>query len=181
MPLFTQASRGIGADLVARYDAATSPGQGDLDEVASAPRRRSQRRGTPELGVLLILSLKHVLRRWRTDPGRLSFAVLVAGAAFIAAYFLAFDTAAKDLLYQVPGMIAPIAVVAGILRYRPTDPKPWIALAVGLSLTVMGDWTFVILDRMGLELFPSVADALYLERRCLQVIPYRLTPATSAD
>ena len=102
------------------------------------------------------------LRRWRTDPGRLSAAVLVGGAAFIAAYFLAFDTATKDLLYQVPGMIAPIGVVAGILRYRPADPKPWIALAVGLTLTVMGDWTFVILDRMGLELFPSVADALYL-------------------
>ena len=26
----------------------------------------------------------------------------------------------------------------------------------------MGDWTWVVLDRMGLELFPSVADALYL-------------------
>ena len=35
------------------------------------------------------------LRRWRTDPGRLSAAVLVGGAAFIAAYFLAFDTAPR--------------------------------------------------------------------------------------
>ena len=83
-------------------------------------------------------TVERTLRRWRTDPGRLSAAVLVGGAAFIAAYFLAFDTAAKDLLYQVPGMIAPIGVVAGILRYRPADPKPWITLAVGLSLTVDG-------------------------------------------
>ena len=107
-------------------------------------------------------TVERTLRRWRTDPGRLSAAVLVGGAAFIALYFFALDTAAQDLLYQVPGMVAPIGVVAGILRYRPADPKPWIALAVGLSLTVMGDWTWVVLDRMGLELFPSVADALYL-------------------
>ena len=53
-------------------------------------------------------TVDRTLRRWRTDPGRLSFAVLVGGAAFIAAYFLVFDTATKDLLYQVPGMIAPI-------------------------------------------------------------------------
>ena len=107
-------------------------------------------------------TVDRTLRRWRTDPGRLSAAVLVGGAAFIAAYFLAFDTAAKDLLYQVPGMIAPIGVVAGILRYRPSDPRPWITLAVGLSLTVAGDWTWVVLERMGLEPFPSIADALYL-------------------
>ena len=96
-------------------------------------------------------TVDRALRRWRTDPGRLSFAVLVGGAAFIAAYFLAFDTAAKDLLYQVPGMIAPIGVVAGILRYRPADPRPWIILAAGLSLTVAGDWTWVVLARMGLR------------------------------
>ena len=88
--------------------------------------------------------------------------MLVGGAAFIAAYFLAFDTTAKDLLYQVPGMIAPIGVVAGIRRYRPADPRPWITLAVGLSLTVAGDWAWVALERMGLEPFPSIADALYL-------------------
>jgi diguanylate cyclase len=88
--------------------------------------------------------------------------VLVAGAAFIAAYFLAFDTETQDLLYQVPGMIAPVAVLAGIARYRPSDPRPWLTLAFGLLLTVAGDWTWVVLERMGQEPFPSIADALYL-------------------
>ena len=88
--------------------------------------------------------------------------MLIGGAAFVAAYLLAFDTAAQDLLYQVPGMIAPIAVVAGIFIYRPADVRPWILLAIGLAMTVAGDWTWVILERMGLELFPSVADVLYL-------------------
>jgi hypothetical protein len=89
-------------------------------------------------------------RRWRTDPGRVSAAVLVAGAGFIAAYFLVFDTWAQNLLYQVPGTIAPLAVIAGTLRYRPADPKPWVTLAAGLSLNVMGDWTWVILEARGL-------------------------------
>ena len=67
-------------------------------------------------------TIERALRRWRRDPGRLSYAVLIAGAAFIATYFLLFDTPAQDLLYQVPGMVAPLAVVAGVVRYRPTDP-----------------------------------------------------------
>ena len=103
------------------------------------------------------------LRRWRTDSGRLSAAVLVGGAAFIAAYFLAFDTATKDLLYPVPGMIAPIGVVAGILR----DIGPPTEALDGLggradphrdgSWTVRGSWT-----EWGWSSLPSVADALYL-------------------
>ena len=119
-------------------------------------------------------TVERTLRRWRTDPGRLSAAVLVGGAAFIAAYFFAFDTAAQDLLYQVPGMIAPIGVVAGILRYRPADPKPWIALAVGLSLTVMGDWTWVILDRHGARAVPIG------RRRALPRWPVCSPPAPSS-
>ena len=88
--------------------------------------------------------------------------MLVAGAAFIAVYLLALDTAAQDLAYQVPGMVAPIAVVAGVRLYRPADPRPWIILAIGLGLSVAGDWTWVVLERQGLEVFPSVADILYL-------------------
>jgi diguanylate cyclase (GGDEF)-like protein len=108
------------------------------------------------------MTIARVARRWRHHSGRLSVAMLVGGAAFVATYLLVLDTAAQHLLYQVPGMIAPIAVVAGILRYRPADVRPWIVLAIGLALTVAGDWTWMILERMGLELFPSVADVLYL-------------------
>jgi len=96
--------------------------------------------------------------------------MLVVGAAFVAVYLLVLSTAAQDLAYQVPGMVAPIAVAVGIVMYRPADVKPWIMLAIGLAMTVAGDWTWVILDRMGLDLFPSVADVLYLGGMALVVL-----------
>jgi len=108
------------------------------------------------------MNIRRAARGWRRQSGHLTAAMLVAGVAFVAAYFLVLDTAAQDLLYQVPGMIAPIAVAAGIVLYRPADVRPWVLLVIGLAMTVAGDWTWVILDRMGLELFPSVADVLYL-------------------
>jgi len=93
---------------------------------------------------------------------RLTTAFLVGGIAFIALYFGALSQDAQDIAYQVPGMAAPLAVIAGVLIYRPSDKWSWIILAAGLTFTVAGDWTWVVLDLLGLELFPSVADAFYL-------------------
>src|SRR5687768_11759287 len=93
------------------------------------------------------------LTRLARHPGRLSAAVLVGGAAFVAVYFLALDTHAQDLLYQLPGMVAPAAILSGVALYRPPEARPWIMLAVGLSLSVAGDWAWVVLAGMGIELF----------------------------
>jgi diguanylate cyclase (GGDEF)-like protein len=69
----------------------------------------------------------------------------------------------QDYLYQVPGMLAAVAVVAGVYLHRPPDRRPWLVLAAGLALSSAGDWTWVILDRVyGMEPFPSVADVFYL-------------------
>jgi diguanylate cyclase (GGDEF)-like protein len=88
---------------------------------------------------------------------------LVLGLAMTAGYFLLPSVLLQDLGYQVPGMLATLAVVAGILIHRPADRRPWVALAAGLALSTAGDWTWVILDRVyGLEPFPSVADVFYL-------------------
>ena len=93
---------------------------------------------------------------------RLTTAFIVGGLAFLVFYFVALPTDAQDFVYQVPGMVAPIAVIAGVFLYRPADSVSWIVLAAGLLFTVVGDWTWVVLDLMGLELFPSIADAFYL-------------------
>jgi diguanylate cyclase (GGDEF)-like protein len=107
------------------------------------------------------MRLSDVPRLWR-HPGRLSAAVLIGGAAFIVWYFAALPTAAQDLAYQIPGMVAPLAIIAGVALYKPADGRPWVLLAISQVLTVMGDWAWVILEHLGLDVFPSIADALYL-------------------
>ena len=101
-------------------------------------------------------------RRWQTRE-HAARAALAIGAALIAAYFLLPGVDAQDLFYQVPGMLAVVAVLAGVIIHRPPRRAPWLLLAAGLLLTTMGDWTWVILERaFGIEPFPSVADAFYL-------------------
>ena len=88
---------------------------------------------------------------------------LGAGIAMIAGYFALPTQDLQDLLYQVPGMLATIAVLAGVAIHRPRDKRPWLILATGLALSSAGDWTWVILDRVyGIEPFPSLADLFYL-------------------
>jgi len=96
--------------------------------------------------------------------------VLAAGVGFIVWYFGWLSTEAQDLAYQIPGMLAPIAIIAGVAIYKPDDGRPWVLLAVSQVLTVMGDWTWVILERLGLDVFPSIADALYLSGQALTAV-----------
>jgi diguanylate cyclase len=88
---------------------------------------------------------------------------LGVGVAMAVAYFALPSQGLQDLLYQVPGMLATFAILAGILIHRPPDRRPWLILAVGLALSSAGDWTWVILDRVyGISPFPSIADIFYL-------------------
>ncbi|HJU47320.1 MAG TPA: GGDEF domain-containing protein, partial [Gaiellaceae bacterium] len=94
---------------------------------------------------------------------RLTAAYLLAGAVFLVVYFgTGLSPETQDVLYQLPGMLAPLVIGAGILRYRPAQKRPWIILAIGLALSTLGDWTWLVLARLGEEPFPSIADALYL-------------------
>ncbi|HEX2765635.1 MAG TPA: EAL domain-containing protein [Candidatus Limnocylindria bacterium] len=86
----------------------------------------------------------------------------MVGALVVIGYFF-LPTSLQDLVYQVPGMFAVLAVIAGVRMHRPGRIGPWLALAFGLLLTTIGDWTWVVLDRVyGIQPFPSVADAFYL-------------------
>jgi len=101
-------------------------------------------------------------RRWRTRDHAVH-AALAIGALLLVAYFLLPSPDLQDFAYQVPGMLAVVAVLAGIRLHRPPKRAPWVLLAAGLLLTSTGDWTWVILERgFGIEPFPSVADAFYL-------------------
>ncbi len=85
------------------------------------------------------------------------------GLIMVAGYFALPTTDAQDYLYQLPGMLAAVGVVVGVLIHKPIDRRPWIVLATGLALSSAGDWTWVILDKVyGIDPFPSVADVFYL-------------------
>ncbi|HEX7171211.1 MAG TPA: EAL domain-containing protein [Candidatus Limnocylindria bacterium] len=101
-------------------------------------------------------------RRWQTREHAARAAVAI-GAILIGVYFLLPSADLQDLAYQAPGMLAVVAVLAGVAIHRPPKPGPWLLLAAGLALTTTGDWTWVLLVRVfGIEPFPSVADAFYL-------------------
>jgi diguanylate cyclase (GGDEF)-like protein len=103
-----------------------------------------------------------VWRSLRGDAGPAMLALLIGGV-LVVGYFLLPSPDLQDLAYQVPGMLAVPAVLAGIALHRPSNPWPWVLLAAGLALTTTGDWTWVVLARVyELEPFPSLADAFYL-------------------
>jgi len=85
------------------------------------------------------------------------------GLALVVGYFVLPSTDAQDIFYQVPGMLAVLAIAAGIWLHRPADKRPWILLGTGLALQTAGDWTWVLLEKVFfIEPFPSAADVFYL-------------------
>jgi diguanylate cyclase len=100
---------------------------------------------------------------FRGGPAWLTLLGLLVGTVLVVGYFLLPTTELQDLAYQVPEMLAAVAVLAGVAIHRPHNRRPWLLLAAGLALVAVGDWTWVVLDRVyGIEPFPSVADAFYL-------------------
>ena len=108
------------------------------------------------------MTIAKLRRGWRRLD-RPTLLLLAAGVVFMVVYFGFLATEAQDIAYQFAGMIGPIAVLAGIARNRPADTRPWLLLAVGLTLTSIGDWTWVYLESTEAGApFPSLADGLYL-------------------
>ncbi len=90
--------------------------------------------------------------------------LLVGLAALAAFYAMPYDTLFQDTIYYPAiGLASVVAIVAGVVWYRPAHPLPWLLFAAGQLLFVAGDVLFGVyehvLDRTP---FPSPADALYL-------------------
>ena len=114
------------------------------------------------------MTIDELDRRLHAD--RPTVLLLAAGAAFLAVYFFLLSTDAQNIAYQLPGGFAAIAVLFGIRRNRPASALPWLLLAFGLALTSIGDWIWVVMDVvMGIEVYPSIADAAYLSGQALIV------------
>jgi two-component system sensor histidine kinase/response regulator len=89
---------------------------------------------------------------------------LLAGILAAAAYFLLPSTAAKNVVYDLVGLSATVAILVGIRVRSPSFPMSWYLLALGVLSFVIGDsiWSFQE-SVLGVEPpFPSIADAFYL-------------------
>jgi class 3 adenylate cyclase len=102
-----------------------------------------------------------------TRPGPpLVLRLYLAGGlvAICGFHFLPADSLFQDTIYYpLIGFSCVVAILAGILLYRPARPEPWLLLAAGQLLFVIGDVLFGI-DQHILEQvpFPSPADGFYL-------------------
>ena len=91
-------------------------------------------------------------------------AYLLVGLLATGIYFLLPSTGAQNVLYDLIGVSALIAVLVGVRVHRPIRWLPWYAFASGLLMFALGDliWTYYE-NVLGVESpFPSVADVLYL-------------------
>jgi len=66
--------------------------------------------------------------------------------------------ALQPYLYDTIAVFAPVAILLGIRLHRPARPRPWVLLAAGTGLWVVGDLLFAAAH----DAFPSVADIAYL-------------------
>lgn len=85
------------------------------------------------------------------------------GTLAVAVFFLlGGDGPAGGLVYDAVAVSAPLAVVAGIVLYRPARVLPWALVALGCALTAAGEIIWEVYEALGRNPFPSVADVLYL-------------------
>lgn len=89
--------------------------------------------------------------------------ILAVGALATVGYFVVPVSAdVQEWWYAVIGLAATLLVVVAI-RHRPLfRPQAWWWLAGALALSMLGDVTWIVYDNLGIEPFPSVADAFYL-------------------
>jgi hypothetical protein len=84
-------------------------------------------------------------------------------AAVLPPTYLLMPFAVQALLYPTLGMVSVGAIGWGIYLHRPSRPAPWVLVAGGILLWVLGDIAYAAYELLrGAAPFPSLADALYL-------------------
>jgi diguanylate cyclase len=101
-----------------------------------------------------------------TQPltGRTWKVFLGIGAISTLTYFLIGEPKIQQLLYQATGIVSMGAMLVGIRRNRPASTRPWILLALGILMWVIGDaiWNSYELVLHRVAPWPSTADYIYL-------------------
>jgi diguanylate cyclase (GGDEF)-like protein/PAS domain S-box-containing protein len=90
-------------------------------------------------------------------------AYIAVSVAAIAAYFVLGELVASALYISMSALVV-VAVLIGLRTYRPTDPRPWIVLALAQAAFLVADvlwYSTALLNPQGV-LGPTAADAFYL-------------------
>jgi adenylate cyclase len=90
--------------------------------------------------------------------------VLVGLLALMGFYAMPHDTLFQDTIYYPAiGLASVAAIVAGVQWHKPAQRLPWLLLAAGQLLFVLGDVLFGLYEHvLGSAPSPSPADGLYL-------------------
>jgi len=89
--------------------------------------------------------------------------VPIIGALLIALFYaLPAGTIEQSSVYDLLGLFVVVAALIGIRLHRPAGWQPWVILALGELLFVLGDIIWTVYAALGEDPFPSAADAAYL-------------------
>src|SRR5436305_7865211 len=98
-------------------------------------------------------------------------AYLLVGLVWIAVYVA---IGGSDLVYELFGTSAVVAIVVGVARNRPADRLGWMLLAAAQLALASADFVYFTVYG-GSPPFPSAADGLYLLGALILVLAiYRL-------
>ena len=88
---------------------------------------------------------------------------LLAGTAASVVYVLLPLGVGRGIVYCLIGASSAVALVAGARWHRPACPEAWYIIAAGTAVRVAGDGLYSWYeDVVGIDPFPSLADAFYL-------------------
>jgi diguanylate cyclase (GGDEF)-like protein len=88
---------------------------------------------------------------------------LALGVLAIGGWRLLPDGLPRDLAYNVIGLAAVVAIIAGLRIHRPARPAMWRWFAAGQFCWVVGDLTYEFYEYvLHQEPYPSAADGFYL-------------------
>ncbi|MBK9180385.1 MAG: EAL domain-containing protein [Acidimicrobiales bacterium] len=82
--------------------------------------------------------------------------LLVAGGALVAVQPLLPGAVLPAVLYDVLAAVGVVAVVAGVRVHRPAHPVPWLLIAAGFGLELVGDVVWDVLS-LGLGVDPEAS------------------------
>ena len=98
-----------------------------------------------------------------TWVGRRLWLVYLVVGLVVAVAILRLPEPAYSIVYDLVGLSAVAAILAGMRLHRPARRGIWYGLAGGLTLFVAGDVVYTVSDYvLHVEPFPGPADVLYL-------------------